>query len=696
MSESGKSSSSSRSRSSSTSSASSSDNDKHVLVSAVSRKSESSGMKGKDVDHSINSTDQAKTSSQELKNMEGYRTAEEEKQMLLEKSAASFSSKNTSRANSDTSINGVRKTSSDNSAISLPNEKASSKTNVNSRENRRTIPKSSETREQNSRKNSALPKNKRTPQQKNAAGFRSKQNSRANSTSSTASGRKTPLNDSATSLTNVRASSKSSVSSRQSQRTPTKSSKSEPSSSKKNSVSSSKSSASNHEEQRAPSQNSELVHQFADAADNNQAKQNIKTEEIKKNFDTSRDLPASVKKETSEFKSSLSEVSDKKESTKIDAKSSYSEKVTTDILVDRRHNNDTNDLQVIHASNDTQASFESSALPKTTSADDHQEMAALERLPDQRSTSRKSSLRSIEKVQDSSSLSSGSKQSSIAGSRASSVTSNKRKSSFPTLISPPSADKTEGPLDHKISNPSDLATRLPSLVSEQNEKQDITIEAVEKLLLHSEQPKINLLQEQQVTAAKSESRPGSVSSTSSSSSSSSQASSKSLVSLPNADHEIENRSQTPPPNISGHRTSSTTSNSSAESGIGELSSMQFGRLRSKRTRPKTPNSLKEYARNASREGTAAAMLKASRRSTMDGSIYSVGSKSRIAALDAGNLAGDAFVDDSDQDQVILTRRLSATVRQVLLGQHLPDHLKARHLAGIFVTGVVSKNLSRNE
>lgn len=49
----------------------------------------------------------------------------------------------------------------------------------------------------------------------------------------------------------------------------------------------------------------------------------------------------------------------------------------------------------------------------------------------------------------------------------------------------------------------------------------------------------------------------------------------------------------------------------------------------------------------------------------------------------------AFIDSGDSEEVKLSRRLSSTVRQVLLGQHLPEHLKARHQASYFLSAVVS-------
>ena len=49
---------------------------------------------------------------------------------------------------------------------------------------------------------------------------------------------------------------------------------------------------------------------------------------------------------------------------------------------------------------------------------------------------------------------------------------------------------------------------------------------------------------------------------------------------------------------------------------------------------------------------------------------------------------ELFLETDNQDRVVPNRRLSTTVRQVLLGQHLPDHLKARHQAGYFLTSVV--------
>lgn len=329
-------------------------------------------------------------------------------------------------------------------------------------------------------------------------------------------------------------------------------------------------------------------------------------------------------------------------------------------------------------------------------------------------TSNRSKSSSTSRVKEQNASGSGSSIASSISKRTASITS-QRKSSLPSLKNKRDSEITERSIVLENGVSSDSVTKFPPLISKSDEsdgqeKNEITIENVEKLLLGTIDKKSNSDTEEKVVTPKSSS-----SRASSSSSASSRSSLKSSVLVPiqSEDDNVkqsfhsespQNRSfqmdsqkvESPREQSTASRNHSSASShqSSAVSSIGELAPIKPGNNRPKRSlrpqlRPKTPNSLKEYARNASREGMVASIKAASRRPTMDESS-SVASRSRLAALDAGNLAGDAFVDSYDEDQVVLTRRLSTTVRQVLLGQHLPDHLKARHIAGSFITGVVSR------
>ena len=258
-----------------------------------------------------------------------------------------------------------------------------------------------------------------------------------------------------------------------------------------------------------------------------------------------------------------------------------------------------------------------------------------------------------------------------------------------------------------------------------NKKSEVTEESIEKLLLGSQSsPKDEPLHNEPLVATEREpvnnkqpesieneiKRPDSASSTSSASSKASirsgasskksaasksasqhsRSSSRSSVTLPDVSQQEADKPESPQPTILPHRPPSNVSeNSSIHSEIGELNSLQFGQKRYRRpVRPKTPNSLKEYARKESRESMAAAVFQNSRRSTVTSIPISLSSRSRLAG-DVGNMAPDAFIDDMEHEVVVPSRRLSSTVKQVLLGMHLPEHLKARHQAGMFLSGVVS-------
>ena len=305
-------------------------------------------------------------------------------------------------------------------------------------------------------------------------------------------------------------------------------------------------------------------------------------------------------------------------------------------------------------------------------------------------------------------------------SRASSST--KRKSSLPSITSDLNVGKDRSETSENAA--SESVTFLPPIVSNDNatedtpEKSEITIETVEKMLLESNgvppsDPSLQQLNSLPVDGPRSSSSSSQSSSSTSSISdkdenetseehsisnssrsrkysSSSEASSGSSITLPDYNVE-EEKAETPQPTILPPRPPSTTSEVSVHSHVGELSSLKFGQNRRKRSlRPKTPSSLTDYARKESQEGLAAAVIRSSRRSTIESIPLST--QTRLAGLEVGNLAGDAFVEDKEQDQVVPTRRLSSTVRQVLLGMHLPDHLKARHQAGIFLSSVVSRSI----
>ena len=278
---------------------------------------------------------------------------------------------------------------------------------------------------------------------------------------------------------------------------------------------------------------------------------------------------------------------------------------------------------------------------------------------------------------------------------------NQRKSSFPSLKSASKIEESEPVLNnvHENGISSDSATKLPPLISKTDEsvsqkKNDVTMESVENLLLGTSNAlsgnKKDSLSKFNLDDVKSESASSTISSSASLPPSKSRSHSSSFVPT-EAKEKDENNSPRIETDLNRSYSSVSSHQSTVTSSVGVLNPTPK-QNRSKRTlrpqtRPKTPKSLKEYARNASREGMAASM-KASRRPIVDENIP-LSSRSRLAALDAGNLAGDSFVENCDEDQVVLTRRLSTKIKQVLLGQHLPDHLKARHLAGLFVTGVVS-------
>ena len=121
---------------------------------------------------------------------------------------------------------------------------------------------------------------------------------------------------------------------------------------------------------------------------------------------------------------------------------------------------------------------------------------------------------------------------------------------------------------------------------------------------------------------------------------------------------------------------------STHSSIADLTETQ-SRLQDKKRKTSTAKrSLTEFARQASRES----ITTPSRPSKPK--IEVLQPKSQLAVRDANN---DSFVETTDKEKLVLTKRLSTTVRQVLLGQHLPEHMKARHQAGIFLSGVVSVN-----
>ncbi|XP_076818600.1 dynein axonemal heavy chain 5-like isoform X2 [Clavelina lepadiformis] len=164
-----------------------------------------------------------------------------------------------------------------------------------------------------------------------------------------------------------------------------------------------------------------------------------------------------------------------------------------------------------------------------------------------------------------------------------------------------------------------------------------------------------------------------------SSSSSSRNKSKTLV-MPGS----ENRGHhTPSPNVLQSsplmkEASVDGSRHSTHSSIADLTETQ-SRLQDKKRKISTAKrSLTEFARQASRES----ITTPSRPSKPK--IEVLQPKSQLAVRGANN---DSFVETTDKEKLVLTKRLSTTVRQVLLGQHLPEHMKARHQAGIFLSGV---------